>query len=848
MRIVLFDGIQEAHVGNSLERALVAAGHEVYNTGRFGRGFIFRQTDDLLPLLTPQLEAIEAFRPDWVLVFRPASAPYPILQALRGTGAQLAVWFSDDPVLFDLTYGPVLELYDLVLHCGNEAVLRFYQERFGRPTGVNFPFWTDHQAFPTVYGTQEPQTTALFLGNVAGPVRQARYEQLAGMNHPVRIFGQVDEDPAGLWGGFLDTDREVVEEGSRTRVALNIPQFFPDHRGLGTWFPGLDELGSFDLPSRVIQYAAMGIPTLSIVPGATGIRSFPELVVLDSIQAADAWIGAALAEGTLEDLGRRTAERFDRSFSAAARVRALESLFSDDSWRGLDAAERAVWFLQFDGREPMPAARWTPEGPPAGTGSPTRGAPAPRVVASEVMVLHGREAERFAPADVVMRELRALGGEPIVWGPARLGRYLTGVEQPFEGVVDAEALLASLGAHRPRFLILAEGLLLTTTGADLLRREGISTLLLLGEEMITPARAAGYDLVVRVGPAAVDRVALLQGEASAVHSPGLVESGFLRAVQVLREGTAGEGRRGVTVVASGADPVGDWAAQTLAGSASSGATAPGLVTAGDLAGAGLEDLASVLTRGVVYLQPVERGNRQLHPLVTPYAVCAAGTVVTTRHRTSLFPDLYGDWLTKASSPSEAALKMERATSWTDRRRGRRPDRSLDAGRQLERWLAQAATNRSGRPVLAPTSSPGPDGPDHVLAGSGGTMIHPDRRYRLDTSAGWGPADPLEVRLVFAEGGLIGGVRVSQGDRTVREARFPAGTAGGIEMTLAGRSEDAGEPVFVEFLGAARHRLREVAAVWVVTETSRGTRVHGITPQTPLTVFLVPLASASHRLS
>ncbi|TFI48698.1 hypothetical protein E4A41_07155, partial [Micrococcus endophyticus] len=172
-----------------------------------------------------------------------------MLQALRATGAALVAWFSDDPVLFEHSYGPVVDLYDLVLHCGGAPVLRFYEERFGRPTGVNLPFWTDHTAFPVVHGARPAETDVLFLGNMVGPVRRWRYDALAAMEHEVTVFGQVGEDPAGLGGGFLDAEHEVVQAGARARVALNIPQVFADHRGQPTWFPGLDALGAFELPS-----------------------------------------------------------------------------------------------------------------------------------------------------------------------------------------------------------------------------------------------------------------------------------------------------------------------------------------------------------------------------------------------------------------------------------------------------------------------------------------------------------------------------------------------------------------------------------------------------------------------
>ena len=138
MRFGIYDGIVETHVASSLARAMRAAGHEVYNTGKIGHGFKFASSKQELHKLGAHLDRLLEWEPDVIFVFRPASLPYNLLRRAKSTGAKLVVWLSDDPVLWDLTYGPVLDEYDLVLHCGTERVLRFYEEQFGRPTGSTF--------------------------------------------------------------------------------------------------------------------------------------------------------------------------------------------------------------------------------------------------------------------------------------------------------------------------------------------------------------------------------------------------------------------------------------------------------------------------------------------------------------------------------------------------------------------------------------------------------------------------------------------------------------------------------------------------------------------------------------
>lgn len=283
-----------------------------------------------------------------------------------------------------------------MLHCGTTNVLQHYEDFFGRPTGVNFPFWTDHEAFPYVWGREAPESDVLFLGNVHDAVRRRRYFAIGQMQADVRIHGNTGTDYLGLGGGYLDTDAEVVSAGAAARIALNIPQFFEDHRGLPTWFPGLDKLGFFEYPSRVIQYIAMGLPVVSIVPGVKRFESLPEMVVVDDLAAADEAI-ASILTGDLQAQSGAAEARFSRHFSANARAMAFETILEDDSWRRLDAHDRNMWFTQFDG-----SAAPTPT-------------PAPRASislapASEHVLLIGTDfGSVTSRAAVTLRALRAMG-------------------------------------------------------------------------------------------------------------------------------------------------------------------------------------------------------------------------------------------------------------------------------------------------------------------------------------------------------------------------------------------------------------------------------------------------------
>lgn len=348
MRVAIFDGILETHVGDSLERAFLLRGHQTFNTGKIGSGFKFPSRTSDTSHLDYAVAQILEFKPDLVFVMRPASLPLTLLKKIRSTGATLMAWFSDDPVLFDLSYGPIVDFYDHILHCGNATVLDFYEDWFGRPTGVNIPFWTDHEAFPTVWGSQKPDTRYLFLGNVQDEVRRKRYFELADLTGGVKVYGNIGSDYFGISGGYLDSDAEVVAAASRAEIALNIPQFFKNHRGLDTWFHNLDKLGFFEYPSRVIQYMAMGLPTISIIPEKNTFASYPEMLVAGSISEAGLIASDLATENQLGALSKSVVNRFDRHFSALSRVLAIESLLQDDSWRKLDSHERETWFTQFD--------------------------------------------------------------------------------------------------------------------------------------------------------------------------------------------------------------------------------------------------------------------------------------------------------------------------------------------------------------------------------------------------------------------------------------------------------------------------------------------------------------------
>jgi hypothetical protein len=520
MRISFFDTIVETHVPDSLERALAARGHEVLTTGKVWRLSAFPTQDADLRRLAAAVDRVIEWKPDVLLCFRPAALPPPLLGRLERAGIHLMAWLSDDPVFWGGTYGHVADGYRTVLHCGAAPVLDFYERAHGRPTGVNMPFFTDGVAFPHRYDPDRASYDVLFLGNVDKGVRAGRYDTLAGLGVDVHVHGRVAEDPAGIGRGYLDSDTEVQRAASGARLGLSIPQFFRDYGGTEHDFPGLAELGHFQYPSRVVQYAAMGLPVVSVAdPGY--VADFPELVVSTGEAAAlRGSVTDLLADpAALRERGASTYQRFRRQFSAASRAMLLEHLATDDGWRTLDAAERASLYARFDGSAGEPdlsaAPPPVPLRPRVEVTEPVR----PSLAGLRVAIAGTGWRRPTSPASVAERALTVLGAtvrripnselvesaaEGVNWAlsPAIFGTR-TDVVVNCGGVFDVtDTFLETMRRKRARLLVYA----VPGAAADDLRRKLTreADLVTCQEASLAEALAAVSGAPVRYVPPLVD--------------------------------------------------------------------------------------------------------------------------------------------------------------------------------------------------------------------------------------------------------------------------------------------------------------------------------------------------------
>lgn len=319
MHIAIFDSLLEEHLASSLADALRGLGHEIIATGLLGRTVFPLQTWQSRVRIEREFEAIVAAKPDVLVNFRPGSLSPAMLLRLRQAGIRSVVWLADDPVLYKPLYQHVVDLYDLVLHAGGANILAFYQ-KMGHKPGVNFPFWCEPAKGENVYDVSKTSTDFVFFGNAVGPVKTKRNDILAQFGTRICCYGKTDRPELGIFKSYLTDPQSTTQALLSGRLAINIPQFFGDYVGSDNYFPGIEEFGSFYLPSRVVQYAALGLPHISL-----GIREvnkhLPEFRVIDTpgLGGIEAELGG-IDPTQLQDFSATLLMQHKENFSPTARA------------------------------------------------------------------------------------------------------------------------------------------------------------------------------------------------------------------------------------------------------------------------------------------------------------------------------------------------------------------------------------------------------------------------------------------------------------------------------------------------------------------------------------------------
>ncbi|CAB3626837.1 CgeB family protein [Achromobacter marplatensis] len=326
MHIAIFDSLLEEHLARSLADALRHQGHEIISTGLLGKTVLPLQSWQSRVKIEQKFEAIIAAKPDVLVNFRPGSLSPAMLIRLRQVGIRSVVWLADDPVLYTSLYRHVVDFYDLVLHAGGADILEFYKKMGHRP-GVNFPFWCE-TGNESVYDVGRASSDFVFLGNAVGPVKTKRNDILARFGTRISCYGKTDRPELGIFKGYLSDSRSITKALLSGRLAVNIPQYFGDYVGSENYFHGMEQFGSFYLPSRVVQYAALGVPHVSL-----GVREvnkhLPEFRIIDTSDLEDIEAKLGVIDPTqLQDFSAKLLACHRAHFSPNARADFLTYLLT----------------------------------------------------------------------------------------------------------------------------------------------------------------------------------------------------------------------------------------------------------------------------------------------------------------------------------------------------------------------------------------------------------------------------------------------------------------------------------------------------------------------------------------
>jgi SAM-dependent methyltransferase len=340
-RWIIHGDIRSRYAVESLITALRAADQEVVEVPAVARGHHYHRADH-----AEARRRIDAALPADVLFnFRPEAIGANYLRDLSSRGVSTAVWFADDPLLYKVCYRHVVDAYDLTLHTGREDVLRLYEDRHG-VCGYAFPFWTDAEHHPNRYDPELAEVDVGFLGNCSGKRRSQRYDLLASLPWRVRFYGRLPtpgEDPAGIHGGYLELE-EIPDAIRSFRIGLTMAQNFVQIRDRYS-FRALDQFGEFFFPSRLVMYAASGIPTISL--GRRGSEPpFPSVFMVSDRDGLVSRVESLLGDpGNLTAASARAYDDFRTCLSADSRAAMLLDLL--DGARDHDRPTRAQLWREF---------------------------------------------------------------------------------------------------------------------------------------------------------------------------------------------------------------------------------------------------------------------------------------------------------------------------------------------------------------------------------------------------------------------------------------------------------------------------------------------------------------------
>lgn len=327
MHIYLFDQILETHVCTSLEQSLLKLGHQITSTGTVWSGHKFPVNPADISKLHEAVDQAIASKPDVLFNFRASSLLPQHIARLRAAGIRTMVWQPDDPVLYGICYSHIMDHYDDVFLCAGHRVVDFYLSSGHKPA-INLPFWVDTERYAYGY-EQEKMGFAVFLGNGSGKAREGRYEALCALTDNISLYGRFQNDPRAKVRGRLSVDG-IISTIPKYRIAVSVAQTFSTYAQTEYDFPGLDKLGQFFLPSRVIQYAALGMPIITIQPSDYDPMHYPPGLHARDFDEAKLMLAKVTESPERLNLLSTAARQYAvRNLSADSRARLINQVCSD---------------------------------------------------------------------------------------------------------------------------------------------------------------------------------------------------------------------------------------------------------------------------------------------------------------------------------------------------------------------------------------------------------------------------------------------------------------------------------------------------------------------------------------
>lgn len=348
MRVAIFGEILEKQVVQDLQIALTNEGVTVFATGPVWSGHL------LPPLKTPPQEIDDAiartneFAPDLIIVMRQSALRPSRIKQLRAPGRKIFVWLPDDPVLYRV-YSQTIDEYDLALHCGGRTILRFY-DKHGHKPGVRYPFWGDEARLPYVGSQAQGLVSAAFFGLLTGRIKSGRADLLLQFADyfpgGITVYGRGDI-PAGLeTGGYLNGEAEMQSALSKHHVMLNIPQEISAYVGTRWEQPEFKDMAHFEIPSRLVQMAALGLPVITLAHEQDRLRPvLPHKHMPLPGKKLEKYIQKLASADFRERTGRRLRGQFEKKFTSRLRARYVLQLYAEKD-RNRSLSERVNGFFK----------------------------------------------------------------------------------------------------------------------------------------------------------------------------------------------------------------------------------------------------------------------------------------------------------------------------------------------------------------------------------------------------------------------------------------------------------------------------------------------------------------------